>query len=65
MNSATVSALADFLQRCDEQWRKAKGYTGKSVHCRDYWRNMAASILQGSVRALSEKPNVERTCADD
>lgn len=56
MTSETVNALADFLQRCDERWRKAKGYTGRSVHSRDYWRNMAASILQGSVRALAEQP---------
>lgn len=54
MTSATVNALADHLAAIDADWRKASGYTGKPVHRRAYWRNMAARLLADSVKALSE-----------
>lgn len=56
MTSATVNALADHLAAIDADWRLASGYTGKPVHRRAYWRNMAARLLADSVKALSEKP---------
>lgn len=57
MTAATVNALADYLASVDADWRKANGYTGRAVHRRAYWRNMAARILTDSARVLSEKPN--------
>jgi hypothetical protein len=55
MTSATVQALAEHLAAIDADWRKANGYTGRAVHRRAYWQNMAARILADSVKALSEK----------
>lgn len=55
MTSETVNALADHLARIDATWRAANGYTGKPVHRRAYWRNMAAHILNDAVSALSHK----------
>jgi hypothetical protein len=57
--AATVNALADYLASVDADWRKANGYTGRPVHRRAYWRNMAARILTDSARVLAEKPNPE------
>lgn len=59
MTSNTVSALAAHLARIDADWRRANGYTGKSVHRRAYWHNMAARILSDAVKSLSEKPPTE------
>lgn len=59
MTSATVNALADYLASVDADWRKANGYTGRAVHRRAYWRNMAARLLTDSVKAIAEKPNSE------
>ena len=55
MNSDTVTALAEHLAAIDADWRKASGYTGRPVHRKAYWRNMAARLLAESVKALSEK----------
>jgi hypothetical protein len=55
MTSETVNALADHLAKIDEDWRLASGYTGKPVHRRAYWRNMAARLLADSVKALAGK----------
>jgi hypothetical protein len=55
MNAETVHALAEHLAAIDDDWRKANGYTGRAVHKRAYWRNMAARILAESVNALAEK----------
>ncbi len=55
MSSETVNALADHLATIDADWRKANGYTGRAIHRRAYWHNMAARILADSVKALSEK----------
>ena len=59
MTSDTVNALADHLERIDADWRKASGYTGRPIHRRAYWRNMAARILADSVKALAAKPKKE------
>lgn len=56
MTAATVTALADYLASVDADWRRKSGYTGRPVHRRAYWRNMAARILTDSVRALAENP---------
>lgn len=56
MNPETVTALADHLASIDDDWRKANGYTGRAVHRKAYWKNMAARILADSVKALAEKP---------
>ena len=56
MTSDTVNALADHLERIDADWRKASGYTGRAVHRRAYWRNMAARLLADSVKAMASKP---------
>lgn len=55
MNAETVHALAEHLAAIDDDWRKASGYTGRAVHKRAYWHNMAARLLAESMRALSEK----------
>lgn len=55
MNPATVNALAEHLAAIDADWRTANGYTGRAIHRRAYWQNMAARILAESVKALSEK----------
>lgn len=55
MTSATVNALADYLAAVDADWRKANGYTGRAVHRRAYWQNMAARILADSSKLLAEK----------
>lgn len=55
MNSETVNALAEHLARIDATWRAAAGYTGKPVHRRAYWRNMAAHILNDAVSTLAKK----------
>jgi hypothetical protein len=57
MTHETVNALADHLAAIDADWRKANGYTGRAIHRRAYWRNMAARLLADSVKALSEKPS--------
>jgi hypothetical protein len=55
MTSETINALAEHLAAIDADWRTANGYTGRAVHKRAYWKNMAARILAESVKALSEK----------
>ena len=55
MNPATVNALAEHLAAIDADWRAANGYTGRAIHRRAYWQNMAARILAESVKALPEK----------
>jgi hypothetical protein len=61
MTSDTVNALADHLAKIDADWRQASGYTGRAVHRRAYWQNMAARILADSVKALAGKPQRART----
>lgn len=56
MTADTVNALAEHLERIDADWRKASGYTGRPIHRRAYWRNMAARLLADSVKALAQKP---------
>jgi hypothetical protein len=56
MTHETVNSLADHLATIDADWRKANGYTGRAIHRRAYWRNMATRLLADSVKALSEKP---------
>lgn len=56
MTAATVNALADYLESVHRDWQKANGYTGRPVHRRAYWRNMAARLLTDSVKALAEQP---------
>lgn len=53
MTSNTVNALAEYLAAVDADWRKANGYTGRAVHRKAYWRNMAARLLSDSVKALN------------
>lgn len=60
MTFSTVNALANHLAAIDADWRKLKGYKTESIHCRDYWRNMAARLLSDSVKALSEKPQPQQ-----
>jgi len=55
MTSDTVSALAAHLESIDDDWRKANGYTGRPIHRKAYWRNMAARILADSAKALAEE----------
>jgi len=55
MTSDTVNALADYLAAVDADWRKANGYTGRAVHRRAYWRNMAARLLADSAKLLAGK----------
>lgn len=55
MTASTVNALADYLESVHRDWQKANGYTGRPVHRRAYWRNMAARLLSDSAKALSEK----------
>lgn len=55
MTSDTVNALADYLESVDADWRKASGYTGRAVHRKAYWRNMAARLLADSVKVLGTK----------
>lgn len=57
MTIQTVNALADHLADIDKDWRESNGYTGRAVHRRAYWINMAARILADSVNALSTKQN--------
>jgi argininosuccinate lyase len=57
MTAATVTSLADYLASVDADWRKANGYTGRAVHRKAYWRNMAARLIADSVKAIAEKPN--------
>ena len=57
MTAATVHTLADYLASVDADWRKHSGYTGKPVHRRAYWRNMAARLLADGVKALADNPN--------
>jgi hypothetical protein len=54
MNPAAVNSLADYLEAVHRDWQRANGYTGRPVHRRAYWLNMAARILSDSVKALSE-----------
>jgi hypothetical protein len=54
MNPETVHALADHLASIDADWRVANGYTGRAVHKRAYWRNMAARLLADSLKSLAE-----------
>jgi len=55
VTTETINALAEHLAAIDADWRTANGYTGRAVHRRAYWQNMAARILAESVKALSEK----------
>lgn len=52
MTPATVNALADYLQQVDREWREKQGYTGRAVHRRAYWMNMAARILSDGTKQL-------------
>jgi hypothetical protein len=61
MTSDTVNALADHLAKIDADWRTASGYTGRAIHRRAYWQNMAARILADSVKALAGKPQRAQT----
>jgi hypothetical protein len=59
MNPETVSAFSDYLAGLDAEWRAAAGYTGRPVHRRAYWQNMAARILADAPKAIareSKKP---------
>ena len=62
MNSDTVNTLADYLAAVDADWRKASGYTGRAVHKRAYWQNMAARVLADSMKALA-KPQTRKPCS--
>jgi len=62
MNSDTVNALAAHLQSIDSDWRKASGYTGRAIHRKAYWRNMAARLLADSMKALA-KPQTSKPCS--
>lgn len=62
MTSDTVNALAAHIESIDADWRKASGYTGRSVHRKDYWRNMAARLLADSVKSLA-KPQTRKSCS--
>jgi hypothetical protein len=55
MNPTTVNALADYLEQVHRDWQQSCGYTGRPVHRRAYWQNMAARILSDSAKALGEK----------
>ena len=55
MTPETVQALADYLASVDADWRASNGYTGRPVHRREYWRNMAARILADSVKNVPKK----------
>jgi hypothetical protein len=55
MRTDTINALAEHLAAIDADWRTANGYTGRAIHKRAYWQNMAARILAESMKALSEK----------
>jgi len=50
MTSPTVTALADYLEQVHRDWQQANGYTGRPVHRRAYWLNMAARILSDSTK---------------
>lgn len=52
MDSDTVNKLADYLASVDADWRATSGYTGRSIHRRAYWQNMAARLLRDSTAAL-------------
>lgn len=52
MTLQTTSALADYLQQVDREWREKQGYTGRAVHRRAYWMNMAARILSDGTKQL-------------
>lgn len=54
MTIHAVHALAEYLATVDADWRKANGYTGRPVHRREYWRNMAARILADGTNALAK-----------
>jgi hypothetical protein len=56
MTHETVNTLADHLCAIDADWRAANGYTGRAIHRRAYWRNMAARLLADAMKALAEKP---------
>jgi hypothetical protein len=56
MTGSTVNTLADYLASVDADWRKRSGYTGRAVHRRAYWQNMAARLLSDGAKALAEKP---------
>ena len=55
MTTETINALAEHLAAIDADWRTVNGYTGRAIHKRAYWQNMAERILAESVKALSEK----------
>jgi hypothetical protein len=55
MTSETVNALADYLEQVHRDWQAANGYTGRPVHRRAYWLNMAARILSDSTKSLATK----------
>ena len=61
MNPATISALAEYLQSVDDDWRKANGYTGRAVHRRAYWMNMAARILADYSKTLAQTKKTKCT----
>lgn len=53
MTSEVVNALADYLEAVHRDWQRHNGYTGRPVHRRAYWVNMAARLLTDSVKTLS------------
>jgi hypothetical protein len=55
MTSTAVNALADYLEQVHRDWQAACGYTGRPVHRRAYWLNMAARLLSDSTKALAKQ----------
>jgi hypothetical protein len=60
MNAHTVQHFADYLASIDADWRLSNGYTGRPVHKREYWKNMAARILADSVKLERPKKKIKR-----
>jgi hypothetical protein len=61
MTSEAVTTLAEYLETVDDDWRKANGYTGRAVHRRAYWMNMAARILADSSKTLAQTKKTKCT----
>jgi hypothetical protein len=59
MTSDTVNTLADYLATIDSDWRTTNGYTGRAVHRRAYWQNMAARILSDSAKTMAATKNTQ------
>lgn len=54
MTAQSVEALADLLSSIDAEWRKQNGYTGRPVHRKAYWKNMAAVLLSEGLKSLAK-----------